>query len=255
MLWRIPSLEDNTIIFSHELPLEYFSDNSLTGGLNWIYNNPDRQDNTIPYVLYYPTIRVGLAVKALTPDEPVVQSLLVGNFIGNTSQSIAIFYQPPACFRVLDPEIEADNWMVPLQVRETIHLTNLNVIFKEPNHTPPSFYLPEPSQQWCYYFQKADLARQYGEWEEVDRLGEIAFKLDDQPNDPLERFPFIEGYAHQGQWEQAVSLSEQSATITPVIHPALCRLWDRIDRETPDSEEKASAIQIATEPLQCDRQP
>lgn len=255
MTWRIPSLEENTIVFSHELPLQYFSDNSLTGGLNWIYAEPDRQDNSIPYVLYYPTIRVGLAVRALNPDEPVVQNLLVGTFYGNTSQSIGIFYEPPACFRVLDPEIEADNWMVPLQVRETIHLTNWDVIKESPLHIPPPFYSAEPAHQWCYYFQKADLARQLGKWEEVVELGEVAFSLDDQPNDPVERFPFIEGYAHQNQWKQALSFSEQSAAITPVIHPALCRLWDRIERETPDSEVKRNAIQKAIGSLQCENQP
>ncbi|HSM25866.1 MAG TPA: hypothetical protein VK856_13470, partial [Anaerolineaceae bacterium] len=36
MAWRIPALDENTIIFAHELPFQYFSDNSLTGGLNWI---------------------------------------------------------------------------------------------------------------------------------------------------------------------------------------------------------------------------
>lgn len=252
MVWRIPALEENTIVFAHELPLQYYSDNSLTGGLNWIYAGPDRQDNSIPYVLYYPTIRVGLAVKALSPDEPVIQGLLVGNFYGNTSQSIAIFYEPPACLRVLDPEIEADNWMVPLQVRETIHLTDWDVIKESPQHTLPSFFPAEPSHQWCYYFQKADLARQLGQWDKVVELGEVAFSLNDQPNDPLERLPFIEGYAHQGQWNRAVSLTEESAAITPVVHPALCKLWDRIDREITDSTEKREAIQQAVGSLTCE---
>ena len=255
MTWRIPALQEDTIIFAHELPLQFFSDNSLTGGLNWIFNNPDRQDNTIPYVLYYPTVRVGLAVKALTPDEPVEQNLLVGDFYGNTSQSIALVYQPPACLRILDPELEPDNWMVPLQVRETIHLTDWDVILPEPQHVPPAIYGSEPNHGWCYYFQKADLARQLGDWDEVQLLGEIAFQLDDQPNDPAERFPFIEAYAHRGLWIEAVDMSEQSAAVSPVIHPAICRLWDRIERETQDSEEKSSAIQRVIKPLQCEAAP
>ncbi|MDO9087326.1 MAG: hypothetical protein Q7U53_14050 [Anaerolineaceae bacterium] len=255
MVWRIPALEKDTIIFAHELPLRYFSDNSLTGGLNWIYAEPQMLDDSIPYVLYYPTVRVGLAVKSLNPDEAVKQNLLVGDFEGNTSQSIALFYQPPACLRVLDPELETDNWMVPLQVRETIHLTDWNVILDSPQHVLPSIYSPEPDHQWCYYFQKADLARQYRDWEEVVRLGEIAFNLDDQPNDPAERFPFIEGYTHQELWTEAVEMSGKSAAITPVIHPAMCRLWQRIERETPDSNEKSIAMQSMNDLLQCEMQP
>ena len=255
MVWRIPALEENTILFAHELPFRYFSDNSLTGGLNWIYDDTNQPDKSIPYVLYYPTVRVGLAVKALTANEPVQQNLLVGEFYGNTSQSLALFYQPPACLRVLDPELETDNWMVPLQVRETIHLTNWDVILPQPQHLPPTIYGPEPQHGWCYYFQKADLARQLGDWPEVNRLGEIAFQLDDQPNDPLERFPFIEAYAHLGLWEQALQQSQLSASISPVIHPALCKLWDRIERETTATDEKSSAIQSAIHSLQCETQP
>lgn len=252
MVWRIPALEENTILFAHELPIRYFSDNSLTGGLNWIYEDASQPDKSIPYVLYYPTVRVGLAVKALTANEPVHQGLLVGDFNGNTSQSLALFYQPPACLRILDPELESDNWMVPLQVRETIHLTDLDVILPEPQHLPPTIYGPEPEHGWCYYFQKADLARQLGDWQAVQALGEVAFQLDDQPNDPLERFPFIEAFAHLGSWEQALEQSQLSANISPVIHPALCKLWDRIERETTASDEKSDAIQSAIQPLQCE---
>lgn len=255
LVWRIPALEENTILFAHELPFRYFSDNSLTGGLNWIYAQSGQPIDQIPYVLYYPTVRVGLAVKTLTANEPVEQNLLVGDFYGNTSHSLALFYQPPACLRILDPELEPDNWMVPLQVRETIHLTDWSVIQPTPQHLPPSIYGAEPTHGWCYYFQKADLARQQGDWVEVKRLGEIAFQLDDHPNDPLERFPFIEAYAHLGQWDTALDKSQQSAAVSPVIHPALCRLWDRIKRNTPDTEEKTSTIKRALEPLQCKLQP
>lgn len=255
MVWRIPALEEDTIIFAHELPLQYFSDNSLTGGMNWIYADENRPDKSIPYVLYYPTVRVGLAVSSLTPHQPVDQNLLVGKFHGNTSQSLALFYQPPACLRVLDPELEPDNWVVPLQVRETIHLTDWDVILPAPENRPPAIYGDEPEHGWCYYFQKADLARQLGDWQEVQRLGEIAFQLDDQPNDPAERFPFIEAYAHLALWEQALEQSQLSASISPVIHPALCQLWDRIERETAVTDEKSSAIQSALQPLQCKAQP
>jgi len=142
--------------------------------------------------------------------------------------------------------------MVPLQVRETIHLTDWDVIDADPAHSPPPIYGVEPEHGWCYYFQKADLARQLGDWEQVAQLAEIAFQLDDQPNDPAERFPFIEAYAHLGMWEQAFGQSQLSAGVSPAIHPPLCRLWDRIERETDDSDEKSGTIERALEPLQCE---
>ena len=42
---------------------------------------------------------------------------------------------------------------------------------------PPMLFGPEPPHTWCYYFQKADLARQRGDWDEVARLGDEAREL------------------------------------------------------------------------------
>ena len=35
--WRMPYIKSNTILYAQELPLQYFSDNSLTSTLNWMY--------------------------------------------------------------------------------------------------------------------------------------------------------------------------------------------------------------------------
>lgn len=251
--WRAPDIQPDTVIFTHELPIRYFSDNSLTAALNWIYDPEEREGSTaVHYVLYYPTLRVGSEVKNLQPGNSFSHDLLVGTFEGNTSQSLALFYQPPACLRVLDPEIEPDNWMVPLQVREAIHLSDLDRILPQPQAVPfAHLYGAEPQHGWCYYFEKADLARQLGDWDEVVRLAETAFTLGDHPNDPAERMPFIEGYAHSGNWQAAVDQTQLAAAVTPVIHPALCNLWERIDRQTPPGVEKSQTVESVFAGLEC----
>ena len=100
-----------------------------------------------------------------------------------------------------------------------------------------------PNSGWCYYFQKADLARQFGDWNEVVRLGDTAFKLDDFPNNPVERFVFIEGYAHVGDWKRAVQLSKKSYRVSKeYVGPLLCQLWKRVEAETTTSLERSEAI-------------
>ena len=97
----------------------------------------------------------------------------------------------------------------------------------------PNIYGTEPGHGWCYYFEKADLARQFEDWEEVVALGNQAFKLDDHPNNPVERFVFIEGYAHVGDWDRALKLSRESYRVSKdYVGPLLCRLWERIETET-----------------------
>jgi len=253
LLWRAPAIKPGTILFAHELPITYFSDGSLTSGLNWIYN-PNPSSDAIAYVLYYPTLRVGGTLENLQPNQPVQHDLLVGEFQGNTSQSLALFYQPPACLRILDPEVESDNWMVPLQVRDTVHLSNTANILAVPQAVPPlAIYAPEENHGWCYYFEKADLARQQKDWDQVVTLGETAFGLADQPNDPAERMPFIEGYAHTGDWQRAELLTLESARISPLTHPVLCRLWARIDRESPSSPEHKQTVQSVQNQLDCSK--
>ncbi|PKO12288.1 MAG: hypothetical protein CVU39_24900 [Chloroflexi bacterium HGW-Chloroflexi-10] len=255
LMWRAPGLERNTILFTDILPLQYYSDNSLTAALNWIYDS-EKIGTQIPYVLYYPSVRPQRLSEISQGGQPNEHDLLVGTFFGQTDHSIAMLYQTAACLRILDPEIEADNIMVPQVLRNLLHLTDPNRIQAENNNQPPAYlYLPEPPHNWCYYFEKADLARQFEDWEAVVRIAQTAFSLGDSPNDPAERMPFIEAYAHTAHWDLAMEQTQLSAAITPAIHPVLCNLWQRIERQTPDSPEKLNTLQSLYNQLECNLEP
>jgi hypothetical protein len=74
-------------------------------------------------------------------------------------------------------------------------------------------------------------------------LGDEAFALDDYPNNPVERFVFIEGYAHAGEWDRAIELSEVSYRVSKdFVGPLLCRLWERIETETTGGVERSDAL-------------
>lgn len=236
MAWRAPGLMPNTLVLMNER-LSFNADNSISAPLNWIYA-PDLSGDRIPYVLFYPTNRLGRSLPDLKKDIPIRYSYIAGEFNGSTSQAVVFYYDPPACLRLLDPELDSDNRFILDRslMREAAALSNADRILAEQTAVMPAIYGPEPAHNWCYYFQKADLARQFDDWDEVVRLGDIAFNLGDYPNDPLERFVFIEGYAHAGQWERALDLSEESHRISKeFVGPLLCRLWERIETETAES--------------------
>jgi hypothetical protein len=67
----------------------------------------------------------------------------------------------------------------------------------------------------------------------------------------MERLPFIEGYAHVGNWVRALELSREAQQITPKMRPILCRLWERISETTPASQEKEITFQAALGELSC----
>jgi hypothetical protein len=232
MSWRIPAMEPNTAIVSNDLPVTYFSDNSLSGPLNWIYARPGEMDQ----ILYFISIRLNRGLPDLEPNLPIEQNYLAKTFHGNTSQLVVIDYTPPGCLRVLDPQIDpANRLLVPL-LRDAAALSNMSLIHEENAvKLPDSLFAPEPAHGWCYYFEKAELARQSENWDQVVELGDTAFKLEDHPNDPVERFVFIEGYAHTGDWERALKLSRESYKVSKdYVGPLLCRLWQRIETETSE---------------------
>ena len=252
MSWRIPALEPNTAILSNDLPVTYFSDNSLSGPLNWVYAREGEMD----HILYFISIRLNRGLPDLVPGLPIEQNYLAKTFHGNTSQLVVIDYSPPACLRVLDPQIDfANRLLVPL-LRDAADLSNTSLIHQENAVTlPASLFHSEPAHGWCYYFEKADLARQFGDWQKVAELGDIAFGLDDHPNNPVERFVFVEGYAHTGDWEGAVKLSRESYRVSRnYVGPQLCWLWQRIEITTTDdlSEERNEALSEIENMLACE---
>ena len=240
MTWRAPGLEKNTIVLMNE-ELSFYADNSLGAALNLIYA-PDNHSDVVDYVLFYPTNRESLS---LTPNTPVDYDFLAGKFSGNTSQAVVFYYSPPKCLRLLDPEIDSVNRLIPDDtfLRDAALLSSSAPILNVDSSQMPVGYGAEPAHGWCYYFEKADLARQMGDWKTVTQLGDAAFALDDYPNDPIERFVFIEGYAHSAEWKKAVELSKLSYKVSKgYVGPLLCKLWTRIARDTENSPEREAVL-------------
>ncbi|WP_322791578.1 hypothetical protein [Bellilinea sp.] len=259
LVWRAPGLEKGTILMTNDLPLRYYSDNSLTAPLNWIYA-PQEPSLQMAYHLLYPAVRLGSpTLSDLSPGKPVHIDYLAATFSGSTDRVVVLYFQPPGCLRVVDGEVERDNLFLPALIREAAaNLSSSRWIVTQPEQPaqPPAFiYGNEPAHGWCYYYQKADLARQQGNWQQAAALGDEAFSLKDYPNDPAERMPFIEAYAQVGRWQDALEHTRLAADISPTMQPVLCRLWQRIDRQTKASPQKAQASAQIADWLNCDINP
>jgi hypothetical protein len=251
LTWRAPGIKPDTLLLMNE-ELLFNADNSISAPLNWIYKTSQSTD--MDYFIFYPTNRLGSSLPALQANIPIYYGYLAGEFNSNTSDALAFYYDPPACLRLLDPDLDVENRFILDEslMREASTLSNADRILREPTAVMPEIYGPEPEHGWCYYFQKAELARQFGDWDEVVQLGNQAFKLDDFPNNPVERFVFIEGYAHAGKWERALELSNVSYKVSKeYVGPLLCQLWKRIETETTESVERSAALDDIQQTLAC----
>lgn len=254
LAWRAPGITPGTVIIANDTPIQYASDNSLVAPINWMYA-PDNNSDRLDYMFFYPSIRLETALQNLEPGMPIQKDYLAAKFSGSTDQLIAIVYSPPGCVRVLDPELDPYNQMLPLLIRQAAGLSKIALIQTSLSDSPaipmPGIFGAEPAHGWCYYFEQADQARQLGDWEAVAAFGDEAFEQGDYPNDPAERLVFIEGYAHIMQWNKAQDLTYEAAAITPLMQPVLCRLWQRIERDLPSSSIPDGIIDALRSDLEC----
>ena len=257
LAWRAPGLQPGTTILSADTPFDYESDNSLTSPLNWMYA-PGSRLQQLSYMFYFISVRLQDGVLELVEGSPIHNDYLAAVFDGNTSQAVVMSYAPPGCLRLLDPVYDVGMPLMPELVQEALPLSKPGLVDAAPAAPalpPGRLFDPEPAHGWCYYFEKADLARQQGSWQEVARLGDIAFHLDDHPNDASERLPFIEGYAHVGAWDKAEEQTRVSIQITPLMKTMLCNAWGRIAEDTPATPEQQRTVGAMKGELGCGKSP
>jgi len=229
LAWRIPALEENTALLTYELPLKYVSDLQLTAPLNWIYA-PDLNDRNLPYVLFYLKTRFNSA--SLKVDEPIQLQYRTVDFNGSTSDSVVIYKEADGCLRVLDP-IYGNAETVPganIYLINAIPLSNPDLIKTDAPELvlDKTLFGNEPAHGWCYYYTKAELARQQADWEQVVKLYNQAQKDGLSASMPVENLPFIEGFALTGDTDMAFKLTERTLKTQKELCPAIYTLWDRV---------------------------
>ncbi|MGA9396664.1 MAG: hypothetical protein WBV22_00265 [Anaerolineaceae bacterium] len=252
MTWRAPALKPGTALLANDIPLRYYSDNSLTAMLNWTFA-PDNKSMEMPYLLDYISVRLGAGLPELKEGLPLTQDYSSLSFTGTTDDTIAIFVMPPSCLRFIDHKLDDNYQRLPALSAKASILTNLNQIQYDTQATPPiNIFGSEPSPDWCYYYEKADLARQREDWATIVEAGDLAFTLNDNPNEATERLPFIEGYAHLNNWTRAIELSRDTYLQGKTgVTTMLCNTWARMAKSTVPSPDQEQALQIIKTDFGC----
>lgn len=262
LAWRAPGLKPGTLILTNTFEEVLLSgDNSLTAALNWIYD-PD-PPFALEYMLFYiPSRLESKNLPGLEPGLPVVKEFRTTKFQGSTSEALVLYYSYPHCLRVLDPVLDPDfprPIQMPKELKTATRISNLSQII--PDNNPPAT-LPDdlfkyrPDQDlWCYYYEKADLARQQSDWQAIVRLGDQAFEEGHQPSNTWELVPFIEGYALSGSIEQAHALTIQAQKenfeARWMTKEILCTTWRQIERQSISGEAIDSEIAEIRAVLEC----
>ncbi|MGA2489035.1 MAG: hypothetical protein ABSF99_02445 [Anaerolineales bacterium] len=230
MSWRIPNLKPGTAVIGSGT----FTDKSsfYDGGyiVNLLFSSQLGANAQYDYFDIW-----HLPLTSYQPNLPLVDRMQGSHFTGNTSQAIGMYFNgnnPNECVRILDSVYTKDP-KFNQGIRSIIPISNLNEITNGGSRVPdPGIFGVEPPHTWCYYFEKADLARQMKDWKTVIQLGKKAEAKDFGPSSGGEYLPFIEAFAQTGQWSKANDLSLAAQKITPGLEPLLCNNWGRFQQIT-----------------------
>jgi hypothetical protein len=233
LYWRAPSIVPGTAIYSDGEIFPYVGWYSTAAGINLLY--PDEQGSDLNYWFFSLGREIEYRMDEFLAGITLEQRLRIYTFEGESQAGLVLHYQPGDfdCLAVLTQEddILPD---LPDVTRRALPNSDLGRILKGSGSPPdPRIFGPEPEHGWCYYYQKAALAQQFGDWETVIALGDQVrdkgFRPRRSASDTAhEWLPFIQGYAMTGQLERASSISQQILAEDDRIRPRLCRLWGEI---------------------------
>ncbi len=241
LAWRAPALKAGTALVTDELPLQYEADLQLSAPLNLVYE-PDAAK--LSYMLLYTKNRLGGSLlPSLSPGQPMQYRYRTTKFDGNTSNMVIIQQPGDGCLQVMDPQYVSEDAYPGLPGNLAKNIGNSNISQVERNGDnmaiPSRYFGPEPARDWCYYFEKAELARQYGDWEEVLMNYEFASSAGFTALQPGENLVFIEAFARLGETDKAGRLTEKVISRDHKLCKALLNVWQRSEEASPEIQAAA----------------
>ncbi len=229
---RIPGFRAPMYLLTDFNSLSYETDNSLTGMVNLALASESTSLN-LPLSVGFYDVRFKSSNEKLEAGEPIYQGFRSANFSGSASDVVAYFYSPPGCLRILDPQQHEDLPIFPDSFYEFIKFSNPSKILSSGNtlrFVQEKIFKQPIEENWCYYFELADLARQNEKWEEITALGDQAIPYF-SAGDASEYIPFIEAYARLDQWEKVIPLIDLIHQKDQKLDGPLCPILQRLFSE------------------------
>ncbi len=243
--WRAPNIEDGvTLIASYPnspLAEDYF----IWGPANFIYR-PEKQSAN-PVVIKLPAaVLTGDVVNQIVAGSGVETPLRRGNYLERDFGNVLVMIQTSenGCVRIIDgaaPELSpADEDRLKLIAPRS----RLDAVITDGESPipPVAIFGAEPEHGWCYFYQKADLARQRGEWEKIPALLKQALNGGYYPNDSLEWMPFLQAAAIQDDVKQAREMTK-ILTTDKILGMQVCDLMAGFAQKETLSDEMKSVIE------------
>ena len=254
LFWRAPYIKPNTAILSDGEIFPYVGIYSTSTGINLLYPQPE---NSTSMAYWFFSLGRGLwrDTEELIQGSVLSEDFRTFSFKGESLDSLVLFYEPVGgrCLWVLSPD-DVDNDKLPKLTTDVAGISNLDRIVQEPPkpwQIPQNIFGHEPVHDWCYYFEKAELAAQMGDWQRVAELGLEAERNGFHATDARELISFIEGYARSGMLSLAEQWTIRAYRVNPLLESRLCKLWTTIENDSPSSSALNSVLTTVRDRIKC----
>jgi hypothetical protein len=212
--WRIPQIQEGTMLAVHYPSINIGEDiEIISGPANFLYY-PDPQPGVdiVKYKLGA-TLFNQQGIQYILGEDAKISKLYRSHTMFLNYRRTLVMSQPSAasCVHVIDPRWVERSQHDTDQIAQLFpHSKIAFALTKGETPVPLDFaFGAEPAHDWCYFYQKAELARQQGDWDTIAALGTEAASLDLAPADPIEWMPFLQAYAVLNQAEKLESLAVQ----------------------------------------------
>lgn len=244
--WRIPQMEKGTTLVAN-YPALVEEDYFIWGPANLIYHPESAHEDYVQPAIYAALLNEE-TVASVQSKQPQDFSNRRGIRTYKNYRNILILSQPTSssCVQVIDGQQVELSASEDERVKAIAPFSEVeHILTSESFHTPPSIpFGAEPPHGWCYFYQKAALARQTGNWQEVARLGDKALALGFSAGDEIEWMPFLQAYAmlddsaHVGELAPLLTsdlVAAQQACQSLTSLPLSAGMMDQVDQLFCDS--------------------
>lgn len=252
MHWRVPDLEPNTAVFSDGSVFQYTGDYPTAFALNLLYPAADRQGTKLPYWFFELDRGFDRYAGHYLNGQMMEDELRTVSFEGWSLDAIVIDYNPSrgSCLWVVAPGDELI-YSLPGITQKGLPLSDLDRIKTSTTSRPDALFGSEPAHTWCYYFQKAELARQFGDWQQGSQLADQVVEKGFDPQNRFEWRPFVDGYLHNGEYQSAYELTLLAYGSEEGVRDMFCSMWITRVGELPDDAQLLEYAELTEDQLRC----
>jgi hypothetical protein len=210
--WRVPTIREATSLLVNYPSVTIGEDvDFVHGPANFIYYPETVNELPVRYKLF------ALKQYAWTSKEFIAGGKNKDGYRSHYGiidySAILVMSQstPDSCVHVVDQKSPWFSFNDPDSILIVGQHSNIrNVQMKEPGpKLNPNIFGPEPEHGWCYYYEKADLALQQKDLEQVLAIRAEIEKQQLSPAEPLEWMPFLQTYAQLGDEKSFVDTASK----------------------------------------------